>query len=166
MLSFDDKRWEQLSGGYRAGFDPRTALSKLETNTQSEDAWNELWEGLHHQGDVGEASYAAVPHIVRIYRQRRADRWRSFGLVALIELARGRGTNPVVPNWLKQDYFQAIQDLAAIASSEIMSEGDVDAMRAMLSVIAIAKGVRTHARLLFEYSDEEMTALEKQLLGS
>lgn len=166
MLSFDDKRWEQLSGGYRTGFDPRAALSKLESNAKLEDAWDELWEGLHHQGDVGEASYAAVPHIVRIYRHRRADRWRTFGLVALIELARGRGTNPDVPNWLKQNYFQAIQDLAEIGSSELMSEVDTDAVRAMLSVIAIAKGARTHARLLFEYSDEEIIALEKQLLGS
>jgi len=60
MLSFDDNRWEQLLGGYRTQFDPRAAFSKLESNIQCEDAWDELWEGLHHQGDVGEASYAAV----------------------------------------------------------------------------------------------------------
>lgn len=112
------------------------------------------------------ASYAAVPHIVRIYRQRRADRWRAFGLVALIELARERGTNPDVPNWLEHDYVQAIQDLGEIGSTEVMGEGDADAIRAILSVIAIAKGARTHARFLFEYSDEEMIALEKQLLGT
>ena len=45
-------------------------------------------------------------------------------------------------------------------------DDDAYAVRAMLSVIAIAKGARTHARFLFEYSDEEMIALEKQLLGS
>ena len=87
-------------------------------------------------------------------------------MVALIELARGRETNPELPNWLKQDYFQAIQDLAEIGSAEVMREDDGYAARAMLSVIAIAKGARTHARFLFEYSDEEMVALEKQLLGS
>lgn len=166
MLRFEDKRWRQLTGGYRTQFDPRAALSKLESNNQSEDAWNELWEELHHQGDVGEASYAAVPHIVRIYRQRRMDRWRTFGLVSVIELARGRGTNPEVPNWLTQDYFQAIKDLADIGSVEVMSENDADAVRAMLSIIAAAKGARTHARFLFEYSDEEMVDLEKRLLRS
>ena len=87
-------------------------------------------------------------------------------MVALIELARGRGTNPEIPNWLKQDYFQAIQHLAEIGSTEVMGEDDAYAVRAMLSVIAIAKGARTHARFLFEYSDDEMIALEKQLLGS
>jgi len=165
MLSFDDNRWDQLSGGYRTQFDPRAAFSKLESSIQSEDAWNELWEGLHHQGNVGEASYASVPHIVRIYRQRPRDRWRTFGLVALIELARGRGTSPEIPNWLKEDYFQAIQDLAEIGSTEVMREDDAYAVRAMLSVVAIARGARAHARFLFEYSDEEMIALEKRLLG-
>lgn len=141
-------------------------MSGLESNIQLEDAWNELWEGLHHQGDVGEASYAAVPHLVRIYRHRREDCWRTFGLVALIELARGRGTNSEVPNWAKQDYFDAIQELAEIGSTEVMRERDADAVRAVLSVIAIAKGARTHARFLFEYSNEEMIDFEKPLLGS
>ena len=161
MLEFTDKRWAKLMGGYRTAFDPRPALRKLESNVHAKESWHDLWEELHHQGDVGEASYAAVPHIVRIYRQRQGDRWRTFGLVALIELARERGTNPKLPGWLKQDYFQAIQDLAEIGSAEIMSEKNADAVRAILSVIAIAKGARTHARLLFEYSDEEMTDLEK-----
>jgi hypothetical protein len=166
MLGFDDKRWEQLAGGYRTPFDPRPALLRLESNLQLEDAWDELWEGLHHQGDVGEASYAAVPHIVRIYRERRGDRWRTFGLVALIELARGRSRNPEVPNWLKQYYFQAIQELAGLGSAGVMSEKDRDAIRAMLSVIAIAKGARAHAHFLFAYSDEEMADFKKRLLES
>lgn len=166
MLGFDDKRWEQLSGGYRIHFDPRAALSILESNNQLEDAWNELWDELHHQGDVGEASYAAVPHLVRIYRRQRGNRWKTFGLVALIELARGKDTNPEVPSWLKQDYFEAIQDLAGIGSAEVINENDPDAVRAILSVIAIAKGARTHARFLFEYSDAEMNDLEEQLPGN
>lgn len=52
-----------------------------------------------------------------------------------------------------------------MGSAEVMSENDADAVRAMLSVIAIAKDARTHARLLFEYSDKEMIALEKRFLA-
>jgi hypothetical protein len=33
----------------------------LQSNTDSSKAWDELWNELHHQRDVGEASYAAVP---------------------------------------------------------------------------------------------------------
>src|SRR5215469_1203330 len=61
MLGLTDKPWTELIGGYRTAFDPRPALHKLESNVHAKEAWHELWEELHHQGDVGEASYAAVP---------------------------------------------------------------------------------------------------------
>jgi hypothetical protein len=48
MLSLDDKRWQNLQGGYRTQFDPRPLLSKLEANKDTTAAWQELWEGLHH----------------------------------------------------------------------------------------------------------------------
>jgi hypothetical protein len=56
MISFKDRRWEKLLGGYRTAFDPRPALQNLESDVHVKDAWHELWEELHHQGDVGEAS--------------------------------------------------------------------------------------------------------------
>jgi hypothetical protein len=82
MLSLGDKRWTKLTGGYQTAFDPRPALRSLASRVNAKKAWHELWEGLHHQGDVGVASYSAVPHLVRIYRQRRVDSWETFGLVA------------------------------------------------------------------------------------
>jgi len=66
MLSFDDPRWRQLRGGYGSPYDPRKALLSLERGTDVLAAWSELWEELHHQGDVGEASYAAV-HIWSVF---------------------------------------------------------------------------------------------------
>jgi hypothetical protein len=87
MLSFKDERWTKLLGGYRMAFDPRSALQNLESNLRVKEAWHELWEELHHQGDVGEASYAAVPHLVRIYRERSAIDWNTYAIVAVIELA-------------------------------------------------------------------------------
>jgi hypothetical protein len=69
MLSLDDKRWQDLEGSYRTRFDPRPLLSELEADKNAKAVWHDLWEELHHQGDVGVASYAAVPHLVRIYRK-------------------------------------------------------------------------------------------------
>ena len=123
----------------------------------------ELWEELHHQGDVGEASYAAVPHLVRIHSKRRLDEWNTYALVAVIELARGKGKNPKVPEWLKEEYFSAIQDLAKLGSTEILQAKDPEDVRAILSIIALAKGARTHARFLLEYSEEEMIAFERRV---
>jgi hypothetical protein len=68
VLSFDDERWNHLTGGYKTLFDPRPSLRNVESQQNTATAWEELWEELHHQGDVGPASYAAVPELVRIHR--------------------------------------------------------------------------------------------------
>jgi hypothetical protein len=70
MLSLDDDRWNQLTGGRRTPCDPRPLLAKLEADDDTKEVLPNLWDELHHQGDVDEASYACVPHLVRIYRQR------------------------------------------------------------------------------------------------
>jgi hypothetical protein len=160
MLSFEDRRWKELLGGYRTAFDARPSLQKLESNTRVKEAWHELWEELHHQGDVGEASYAAVPHLVRIYRQRGLIDWNTYAMVATIELARGKGKNPKVPGWLGKDYFQAIQKLAKIGAAEVLHSKNNEDIRAILSILAIAKDARKHAEFLLEYSEEELTDLE------
>ena len=98
----------------RTAFDPRPSLRNLESNVHAKEAWHELWEELHHQGDVGEASYAAVPHLVRIHGKRKMAGWNTYALVAVIEMARGKGKNPEVPGWLREEYFAAIQDLAKL----------------------------------------------------
>ena len=117
MLSLEDKRWQNLEGGYHTSFDPRPLLSDLETKKNAKATWHELWEGLHHQGDVGAASYAAVPHLVRIYRKRGIIDWDTYAIVAVIELARDDGKNPKVPKWLENDYFRAIRELAEVGAS-------------------------------------------------
>jgi len=74
-MRLTDARWSMLAGGYRIPYDPRPALSKLAANFADKSAWDELWNELHHQGNVGEASYAAVTALVDIYpTDRRADR--------------------------------------------------------------------------------------------
>ena len=66
MIEFNDKRWEGLKGGYKQPYDPRSALRRIEAGEPSDADWKELFDELHHQDDGGEASYAAVPHLVRI----------------------------------------------------------------------------------------------------
>ena len=162
MIGFDDNRWDGLAGGYRTAFDPRPLLIKLQSQDDTKNVWQQLWEELHHQGDVGEASYAAVPHLVQLYRQQPTLEWNTYAIVAVIELARGQGGNPDIPTWLRDDYFQAVQDLASVACVEVLNANDTETVRAMLSIIAIAKGARNHARFLLEYSDEELVEIESR----
>ena len=161
MLSLDDKRWLNLDGGYRTRFDPRPLLSELEADKNTNVAWHELWDALHHQGDVGAASYAAVPHLVRIYRKRGVIDWNTYAIVAVIELARDDGRNPKVPTWLKEDYFQAIRDLAEVGAVEVLQTSNPDEIRAILSILAISAGARTHAKFLINYSADELLEMER-----
>ena len=162
MFSLDDDRWTLLTGGYKSSFDPRPALEKLSNRQDEAAAWEELWEELHHQGDVGEASYAAIPELVRIHRSRGIPNWNTYAITAITELARTERGNPEVPEWLRVDYFRSIHELAEIGAKEIWDADDPEIVRAVLSVIAIAKGLRTHGKLLAGYSEDEVSALEPQ----
>lgn len=163
VTDLDRFDWTKLDGGYRMPFDPRPLLTKLEAGEDLAATWHNLWGELHHQGDVGEASYAAVPYLVRIYLSAGAIDWNTYALIAIIELARNVGQNPNVPNWLQQDYFGAIRKLADIGAKEILICNDMDTNRAILSVIALERGLRTHAKLLMNYSDEELSELASDL---
>jgi hypothetical protein len=160
MLSFNDERWERLTGGYKVPFDPRPSLRQLESQQDTAAAWEELWEELHHQGSVGVASYAAVPELVRIHRMGGATDWNLYAIVAIIELARTESGNPEVPEWLREDYLRSIQELAQMGTMEILPAEDTETKRAILGVIAIAKGLRTHAKFLVEYTEDELLEME------
>ena len=161
MISFDDERWNHLMGGYKTPFDPRPSLRQLESQQDTAAAWEELWDGLHHQGDVGDASYAAVPELIRIHRNRSADDWNLYAIVAIIELARTEPQNPEVPDWLREEYIRSFQELAQMGTKAILSAEESEAKRAILSVIAIATGLRMHGKFLVAYSEGELLKLEQ-----
>lgn len=141
-------------------FDPRPALRKLEHEEDTATAWEELWNELHHQGDVGDASYAAVPELVRIYRNGGGAGWNLYAMVAIIELARTEPQNPELPDWLREDYLRSIQELAQMGTKDIWSAEDADAKLSILSVVAIARGLRRHGKFLALYSEDELLELE------
>ena len=156
MLALNDERWSDLKGGYGYPFDLRPLLKRLENGDEDKLVWDELWDELHHQGDIGEASYAAIPELVRIHRNRVLQGWDIYGIVACIELCRGRGQNPKLPDWLENDYFSAIQELARIGARDLERIKDPADVQGMLAVLALSKGARTYGELLFKYSQEEL----------
>lgn len=97
---------------------------------------------------------------MRINSKRKTIDWITYALIAIIELARKKGSNPDVPGWLEKDYFKAIQELAEIGLKEILRSTDSDVTRAILSVLAIAKGLRGHGNLLISYSEEELLQVQ------
>jgi len=144
-------------------FDPRPLLRRLETEHDTARVWQELWEELHHQGDVGDASFAAVPFLVRIYQERGVIDRNVYAIITIIELARAEGKNPDVPEWIAEDYFQAIRKLAEIGTKEVMRAEAADDVGAILSVVATEKGLRSHGRFLVNYSEAEMIDIESRV---
>ena len=165
MLPFDDLRWLNLTAGYRIPVDLRPLLRRLESGQETESAWRDLWGELHHQGDVGDGSYVAVPHLVRIHRARGSPDWNTYALVATIELARGEGSNPEVPEPDRVPYEQALRDLAQLGLQELPMAKEPETVRSILAILAIVHGARTYGRILAEFTEAEVLELEREAFG-
>lgn len=163
MINLEDVRWLNMTGGYKTPLDPRPLLKRLGADSDTKEVWQELWNELHHQGDVGDASFAAVPFLVESYRERGVIAWNTYAIVAIIELARREGKNPDVPRWIADDYFHAIGELAKIGTTEVLQAETPEDVRAILSVIAIEKGLRAHGRFLVNYSEDELLDIESRV---
>jgi hypothetical protein len=132
-----------------------------------ESAWEELWEELHHQGDVGVASYAAIPQIARISEERRESNWNLYALAATIEIERHRKNNPALPEWLASSYKTAWEGLVKLALSDLAGEPDELTLRSALSVVALGRGdLKLGAMLNHAATDEIADYLQEHLAWS
>jgi hypothetical protein len=166
MLPLDDQRWPSLDGGYRIPYDASAPLREMERADNLQPIWDELWNELHHQGDVGLASYAAIPQLVRIARARNLADWNLYAIASTIESARHEGQNPALPEWLESSYSAAWQDLQSMALDHLRSQTDEVTTRSILAVVAIARGLSKLGRLLSEFHASEIEEVYYQLYES
>ena len=159
MLDLDDPRWAELNGGYKMPYSAVSALRQLEAGEDPAEAWKELWDELHHQCDVGEASYAAVPQLVSIHKTRRNRDWNLYGLVSTIEIQRHLKTNPPLPAWLESDYTEAWQTLIALAIEDLPKAIDPTTVQVLLGCIAIGKGLLVLGTIISEFTEDEWTEI-------
>lgn len=161
-LDFGDERWASLLGGYRIPYDPRKALRLLERSEDTAQAWNELWDELHHQGDIGDASFAAVPYLIDIHDRRGVPDWNTYALAAVIELARDAPENPKLPAVLKEPYDDAWKRLVEIGRRELKAAEDGTLITSILGVLAIGKGQRTVGQFAIDFTEDEREELLTQ----
>lgn len=165
MLSYDDPRWNELKGGRGTLYNPIATLQKLERGEKVDEAWEELWDELHHQGDIGEASYATVPHLARIHKEKRSFNWNFYSLVSLIEVERHRTTNPRLPGWLEAAYAEAWNTVLELGLDDLRKTTDELTVRAILGAIALKKGLRKLGAFITTMDQSELEEYVEEHLG-
>ena len=158
-MHMDDERWAKLRGGYGVPYDPREALRRLASGDTA-SAWAELWQELHHQGDVGEASYAALPELVRVQEARSSRDWNIYALAATIEEARYNNRNPPLPDWLIGEYESAWRKLFELAQAELPAAVNDDLVDSILAVLAFGKNRPALGRIAMLSEDERQELLD------
>jgi hypothetical protein len=162
MLSLDDSRWNEMAGPLGPSIDVRDRLQQLEKASDPTMIWPDLWQSIVHQGTIGEASFAAVPHLVRIERLSSTRHWQTYALGATVDLARGRGANPECPEWLEDSYLDALDELRLLGIAALRDSQDLTMVRAILGLIATVSGMRVHGRFIIDYSEDELLELEER----
>ena len=157
MLDLHDRRWAAMVGSYQSLFDPRPLFSELERCPHSDDAWERLFDGLCHDGLVGEASYAAVTHLVCVNTSKDVVPLGLFTLAASVELARTTVGTPQPPAWLQSDYIHAIEELSLKGMQSLKEQISRGQISSILPLLYIWKGFRVYAAALIEYSEAELS---------
>ena len=146
-MELSDERWGTLLGGHRIPYDPVAALRAIQFGDDTKSAWAELWEGLHHQGDVDEASYAAVTAIAELVSAGRTTDWNAFAIAVTVETARRADQNPPVPGWMTSEYAKAWGQLFDAGLAALPSAADENLISSILAVLACHKGQVALARV-------------------
>lgn len=148
MLPLDSPLWQRFKGGYKVLYDASPALRRLFAGSDPAEVFEELWQELHHQGSVDQASYAAVPHLLEYARQSHKLNWNVFALIAVIQLEGFHNPEPVPE--ISEGYNNALRSLPAIVGSHPDQEWNDVLMQSITACIALARGQRILARLYLE----------------
>jgi len=150
--------WSRLTDANGDPYDPRPALSAVASG-DADAGYEELWERLHHQGDLGTAAYAAVPELVRLVQNAPLPEWRAYTLIATIDERRKADSSPPLPQWLSEPYAAAMAEVVEPATHHLRTtDADLE-VRSLLAAIAQAKGQRTLGAISLWTEDERAEAL-------
>lgn len=170
MLDLDSPRWGELSHAYGNALDVPALLRQLEANPDAQgfgdnharewnrwqyemyhtsglEPWTSLWALLCHQYTVYTASYAALPHIVRIaslatnppaldflFLPVEIAYWRTAPIVPVVP--------PAIPIDLVEAYITALRHLPSLIPRLAVAEWDETSARYIAGALLTLKGHR------------------------
>lgn len=167
-LALDDPRWGDIRHCYGPAEDIPNFLRELaavpgpQADTWAEP-WFTLWSSLCHQDDVSPASYAAVPHLVRIAIEATGPVDFSFLLLpASIEVARAAGRGPAVPDFLVAAYERALAALPDAVAVHRHEPWDEAMLLSASAALAVAKGHLRVAEMLVNLDGEDIERFSRR----
>jgi hypothetical protein len=153
MLSLDSAEWANLRHAYGSASDIPELLRRLEmcpASDGSTEPWLSIWSSLAHQGDVCSASFAAIPHIVRVLSITPTQVTDDFfRFPPWIEICRQRA-NISVPVDLSPAYFEALSKLPELVGAATAREWGPDFLTAAMAALAAGKGFASVAEAALE----------------
>jgi hypothetical protein len=164
-MTLDDIRWRELQGGYRIEYDASIPLRQLEAakdEIEINKIYDELWNELHNQGDVGLASYLSLPQLVRIGKSKGRFDLNLFGLCCVIEQQRHLGQNPSLPKEYTDYYYNGLRELKQFVISNIAAEKDETILRMALAAFATCSGQVKLGKSIMELDNDVMDEFLKQ----
>lgn len=164
LLSLDNPEWAQLKHAYGSASDIPDLLRQLDGFPAAEgdrEPWFSIWSALAHQGDVYSASFAAVPHVVRVISAapERAT-FTYFQFPAWVEICRHRKNIEVPPDLLPA-YSEALGQLPALIGAAAVRPWDGVFLACALSAIAASKGFPVVAEAAMELEPD----VAKEFMG-
>ena len=157
MLPLNSPRWHELRHAYGSAADVPDWMHQLQSLPDSAgnaEPWFGIWSALAHQGDVFDASYAAVPHVVEAMSKcPEAACFDFFMFPAWVEVCRV-SSGPAIPEDLRDAYVAAlarIPELVAVAARHSMTN---EKLTCALAAIAAAKGQTEIAEVILELTPE------------
>jgi hypothetical protein len=127
-----------LLDAYGKPFDPSPIIAGWLTGERDDPA-QVLWQRLYHQGDVGSASFAAVPDLVELLTVLTKPDWNVYALIAAIEETRSNHA-ALLPASLAAAYADAWKSVLPIALRDLADASQDELVRSVIAVIAHAKG--------------------------
>ena len=165
MLDLDDARWPELAHAYGPASDTPALLKQLARmpgpkQSHRDEPWFTLWSSLCHQGDVYAASYAALPHIVRIGIEAPGPIASDFfQLPASIEVARAAGNGPPIPRYLWNAYHDSLAALVDCVATHIREQWDQPTLLSAAAALGVAKHQTRAASALLNLDDDGIAKL-------